>query len=165
MIGKVPDIKEGFPIRRKGVDDADPLQVGQPYPELLERQVHVIGKDLRLEPGRVPLGDAVVVGTGPETRKGQARELLRVRHPEQLRIQAWSPAGDAVLYTRASGDRPYELWVIPVNGAPARRLGVSFIRSGSGEPNGLTLNVDGVTIAYPERVVQSELWISEWPPN
>jgi hypothetical protein len=106
-----------------------------------------------------------VTALAVRTRGGEERELLRVRDPEQLRVQAWSPAGDAVLYTRAAGDRPHELWAISISGAPARRLGVSFIRSGGSEPNGLTLNVDGATIAYPERVVQSELVITEWRPN
>ena len=73
MISKVSDIKEGFSVRREGVDDADPLKIGQLFLKLGKRQVHVVGKELRLEPGRVPLGNAVVVGTGPETRKGQAR--------------------------------------------------------------------------------------------
>ena len=109
--------------------------------------------------------DSRVTALMVQTHRGPARELLRVRHPEQLMAQAWTPAGDGVLYTLASGDRPHDLWVMPVSGAPARRLGVSFIRSGSSEPNGLTLNVDGATIAYPERVVQSELWITEWPPD
>jgi hypothetical protein len=33
----------------------------------------VVGKALRLEPGRAPLGDAVVVGAAPEARESQAR--------------------------------------------------------------------------------------------
>ena len=66
-------MEERFAICRKGDDDADPLQVGKPLSELRKRQINVIGKYLRLEPGRMPLGDAVVVGTCPESGEGEAR--------------------------------------------------------------------------------------------
>ena len=89
---------------------------------------------------------------------GAPRELIRVDRPAQLRVQAWTPAGDAVLYTQAAGDRPHQLWLAPATGSAPRNLGVSFIRSGSSEPTGLSLSADGRTIAYTERVVQSELW-------
>lgn len=67
-----------------------------------------------------------------------------------------------MLYTCADGDRPHELWLVAAAGGPARRLDVAFLRSGSSEPTGFSLNADGVTIAYPERVVQPELWITAW---
>jgi Tol biopolymer transport system component len=94
---------------------------------------------------------------------GPARELVRVQAPESLRVHGWSRLDDAVLHTRAEANRPHELWVVPVRGGPPRRLDATFIRSGSSEPNGFSLHVDGATLAYTERVVQPELWITAWP--
>jgi len=92
------------------------------------------------------------------------REILRVDRPDFLRLQAWSPDGTRLLYTRASGDRAHQLWAVPISAGTPISLGVSFIRSGSGEPNGLSLSPDGRQIAYPERVVQAELWIGPLAP-
>ncbi len=91
---------------------------------------------------------------------GVPRELIRVERPALLRGTGLDPGRRRVLYTQAAGDRPHQLWLVSATGSAPRNLGVSFIRSGNGEPNGLSLSADGKMIAYPERVVQSELWIT-----
>ena len=91
---------------------------------------------------------------------GRPRELLRVTMPDYLKVHAWTPDGQGILFTRATGDQPHQLWLMPVEGGGPIDLQARFIRSGSSEPNGLSLHPDGRQIAYPERVVQSELWLT-----
>ena len=89
----------------------------------------------------------------------RARAIASATRAEWLIVQAWTPDDRAVLYTRAAAGRPHRLWMAGLNGGPTRDLGVTFISSG-GAPNGLSLHINGRSIAYPERVLLSELWIT-----
>jgi Tol biopolymer transport system component len=122
--------------------------------------------DFRLAPNGRSMAFTIVTrdGGGQSTRLevqdvGEApREIFRVKGREQMRVQAWTHDGAGILYTYADGERPLELFLIPATGGTPRGMGISFIRSGSNEPNGLTLSPDGRQIAYTERVVEYELW-------
>lgn len=88
---------------------------------------------------------------------GRPRELARASAPEILNLQAWTPDGGAVLFTRGTGNRPHPLWRLSASGGVPRDMHFAIART----PNAISLSPDGRQMAYSERFVDPELWI--WP--
>jgi hypothetical protein len=84
-----------------------------------------------------------------------ARVLAQQVTPLRLALHAWTPHSRDVIYTEGHTTNPYKLWRIPETGGPAVDLRFSMTPTA----NPITLSPDGRRIAYPERVVEPELWI------
>lgn len=88
---------------------------------------------------------------------GTPRELVRAVEPAYVSLQAWTPDSQALLIARGAGATPYQLWRIPAGGGPLTDMRFSLIPS----PSGISLRPDGQRIAYTERFMQQELWITD----
>jgi len=88
---------------------------------------------------------------------GTPRELARAVEPAYLSLHAWTPDSQALLVARGAGPKPYQLWRIPAAGGPSTDMRFSLIPT----PNGISLSPDGLRIAYTERFMQQELWITD----
>jgi hypothetical protein len=87
---------------------------------------------------------------------GGPRELARAVAPSYVSLHAWTPDSKALLFARGVGTKPYRLWRIPAEGGEATDMHLSLTPT----PNGISLSPDGQRIAYPERVMLHELWIT-----
>jgi Tol biopolymer transport system component len=87
---------------------------------------------------------------------GTSRVLASAVEPDYVSLHAWTPDSEALLFARGTGATPYQLWRIPAAGGPATDLRFSLVRT----PNGISLSPDGQRIAFTERVMQQELWIT-----
>jgi len=101
---------------------------------------------------------------------GRPRELARVKSPAWLTLHGWTPDGQHLLYARDAGSSPHRIWRIPASGGSPVDTRVAILP----EPNPISLSPDGRRVAYTERVVQTELWItpvffakppSRWSPQ
>jgi Tol biopolymer transport system component/tRNA A-37 threonylcarbamoyl transferase component Bud32 len=90
---------------------------------------------------------------------GRPRELVRTTAPEWLSLQAWTPDGQHLLFMRGRGSKPYTLWLISARGGEPTDMHFSLMPTA----NPISLDPDGRRIAYTERVMQHELWITPWP--
>jgi len=90
---------------------------------------------------------------------GRPRELARAVAPAWVSLHAWTPDGQGLLFTRGSGTNPYKLWRISAQGSDLTDMHFSITPS----PNPISLSPDGQQIAYTERVMQHELWITPAP--
>jgi hypothetical protein len=107
-------------------------------------------------------GEPVLVVQSPS---GTEQELVRGGTFDYLHSHDWSPDGKGILYTRAEGNQPYGLWLMPRQGGPPVDLGATFIRGGILDSNGLSLHPNGRVFAYQEFIMESELWLTPWPDN
>jgi Tol biopolymer transport system component len=99
---------------------------------------------------------------------GTPRELLRFSGDELLpqpHVLAWSPDARAILIARKSSGR-VALWLVPINGAEARRLEIDVQDWTVSDPNafqdgGFALSADGKRIAYIAGSYRVEVWAIE----
>jgi hypothetical protein len=97
------------------------------------------------------------VGVRPLDRPDAAPlELARATAPLRVSFQAWTPDSDYVLYSETQGSNPYTLWKVPAQGGERVDMHFSMLP----QPNPISLSPDGKSIAYTERTLQPELWIS-----
>ena len=98
---------------------------------------------------------------------GEARTLLRVNAPEQLRgdqanSPAWTPDGRAVIVAKVLfGDTPKsELWRVPIDGGAPRKLDID-ISNWTGD--GFRISPDGKRIAFVATAGKqgAEIWAVE----
>jgi Tol biopolymer transport system component len=97
-----------------------------------------------------------------QTLGGISRELVRVQAPNDLRFHSWTPDGQHLLYTTlARGRAGYSLRSVAVDGGEPQDMRFSLGQI----VNPISLSPDGRTIAYPDRILWSDLWIRErfWP--
>jgi Tol biopolymer transport system component len=92
---------------------------------------------------------------------GRRVRLARARHPDRLDLQAWTPDGQYLLYSRGAGTSPYTLWRIPVGGGEP--LDMRF--STGPTVNVVSVSPDGGHIAYVDRFNDTELWITPLPSS
>jgi len=90
---------------------------------------------------------------------GSPKVLVRAVEPAYLSLHGWTPDSRALLLARATGSSPYQLWRIPVLGGEPTDLRFSLVPT----PNSISLRPDGRQIAYTERVMQHELWVTPAP--
>lgn len=92
---------------------------------------------------------------------GPPRELVRVKPPNDLRFQMWTPDGQDILYTQWTGPvtSAFPLWRIAAKGGEPRDTHFAF----AGAINLGSLSPDGRRVAYTERELFWELWIDETP--
>jgi dipeptidyl aminopeptidase/acylaminoacyl peptidase len=96
-----------------------------------------------------------------QSPSGVERELIRGEDTyEYMEVRAWSPDGTRILYTHAKGQQPNGLYLIPREGGRPLDLGVTFPRARFAWPVGFSLHPNGRVLAYPEVVMESELWLT-----
>ncbi len=85
---------------------------------------------------------------------GEPRELLRVARPERLAAwggMSWTPDSQALIVMKVFGksgkETGRELWLVPINGAAARKLDIDVSDWGVGSGN-IRLHPDGSQIAF-----------------
>jgi hypothetical protein len=83
----------------------------------------------------------------------------------QPHVLAWSPDARAILIARKSSGR-VALWLVPINGAEARRLEIDVQDWTVSDPNafqdgGFALSADGKRIAYIAGSYRVEVWAIE----
>jgi hypothetical protein len=124
----------------------------------------VLGRGARLSADGRTLAFSARIGAEDErtdvlrvkTLDGPSRELLRVRAPESLVFQDWTPDGAALVFTRRRDSRQVALWRIAVEG-------------GEPQPMGLTLNAlrdvsvhpDGRRVTFTAGAPVLETWVIE----
>ena len=102
---------------------------------------------------------------------GEPRELLRVARPERLAAwggMSWTPDSQALIVMKVFGksgkETGRELWLVPVNGAEARKLDIDVSDWGAGSGN-IRLRPDGSQIAFFAGNRSEEIWALEnFPP-
>ena len=96
---------------------------------------------------------------------GEPRELLRVSQPQGLIVRfsgmPWTPDGRAVLVRRRMAVDSSELWLVPIAGAPPRKLDIDVNRWATGNFGVISLHPDGRQIAFLTGQVNSEVWVVE----
>lgn len=107
--------------------------------------------------GRTVAQGSETVTLEVQTIGGTPRELLRVRLPNDLRFQMWTPDGSDVLFTQwnRAGSAWHALWRVAATGGKPRDTHFAF----TGAINLGSLSPDGRRIAYTERELFWELWI------
>jgi Tol biopolymer transport system component len=78
----------------------------------------------------------------------------------QWNRMAWTPDSRAVIVKANTSGAP-ELWVVPIDGAPGRRLDVDVSRIAPPAFGGLTLHNDGRRLAFVSGETGSEIWVLE----
>lgn len=91
--------------------------------------------------------------------EGRPRVLARAVGPARVSLHGWTPDSQALLVARGTGTQPYQLWRIPTQGGEATDLRFSLTPT----PSAISLSPDGGRIAYTERVIQHELWVTPAP--
>jgi hypothetical protein len=86
---------------------------------------------------------------------GAARILAQRLTPLRLMLHAWTPDSRHVIYSEGHTTNPYRLWRMPDAGGPP--VDLHFATRPTANP--ISLRPDGRQIAYPERVIEPELWI------
>jgi len=138
------------------------------------RDVVVIPVQGASRPGRFSLsGDggslAFVRVAGPDDglmvtlevqRPGQP-PLVRARAtaPDWLTLQAWTPDDAHLLYSTGRNDEPGSVWRIGVDAGESVDLRFRLLDG----PNTISLHPGGHRLAYAERILSPELWISRLP--
>jgi Tol biopolymer transport system component len=110
---------------------------------------------------RVTKSEAVVL---IPVQGGEPRELLRVSQPQGiLRFSGmpWTPDGRGVLVRRRMTADNAELWLVPITGAPPRKLDIDVNRWATGNWGVISLHPDGRQIAFLTGQVNSEVWVLE----
>ena len=96
---------------------------------------------------------------------GEPRELLRVSQPQGIlgffSGLPWTPDGRAVLVRRRMVADTSELWLVPIDGAPPRKLDIDVNRWATGNRGVISLHPDGRQIAFLAGQVNSEVWVLE----
>lgn len=87
---------------------------------------------------------------------GEPRLVRQSLPPLAISLEGWSPDSRSILYTIGEGARRRPFWRHPLeSGKPVDlQFGLMF------SPNPISLSPDGRRIAYVERFVERELWIS-----
>jgi len=94
-------------------------------------------------------------------RDGVVHEVLHRMSPRQMELHGWTPDGEGLIYSEGkNANEPFELFRIPALGRPSVDLRFSMVPT----PNPIRLSPDGRRIAYTERIVERELWITPLPP-
>ena len=87
------------------------------------------------------------------------RLLARSTTATVMQLHGWTPDGRSLLYSSGQGGKPYPLVRLDLAGGPPVSLGFSMTPT----PNPIVLSPDGSRIAYPERMHERELWITQLP--
>ncbi len=98
---------------------------------------------------------------------GEPRELLRVARPERLAAwggMSWTPDSQALIVMKVFGksgkETGRELWLVPINGAAARKLDIDVSDWGAGSSN-IRLHPNGRQIAFFAGKRSEEIWALE----
>ena len=98
---------------------------------------------------------------------GEPRELLRVARPERLSAwggMSWTPDSQTVIVMKVFGESGKEtgreLWLVPINGAAARKLDIDVSDWGAGSGN-IRLHPNGRQIAFFAGKRSEEVWALE----
>lgn len=94
-----------------------------------------------------------------QSLSGRPHELARATAPDWLWLHAWTPDGEGLLFARGTGTKPYTLWRISARGGEPIDMRFSTVHT----PNPISLSPDGQRIAYAERIIEHELWITPAP--
>jgi Tol biopolymer transport system component len=95
---------------------------------------------------------------------GQARLLWRIDKPEDFPFGsfAWTSDSTQVVAVRTQNatleqrDQVSELWLVPLNGSPRKRVDFPAIRIAQ-----LRMNPDGRKIAFTSGEAAGEVWVAE----
>ena len=98
---------------------------------------------------------------------GEPRELLRVARPERLAAwgsMSWTPDSQALIVMKVFGksgkETGRELWLVPIDGATARKLDIDVSDWGGGSGN-IRLHPDGSQIAFFAGNTSEAIWSLE----
>jgi Tol biopolymer transport system component len=87
---------------------------------------------------------------------GKAREVFVAASDEAVDVECWTPSGSAVIFSRQNRQSSSRtIWIVNRDGSNEHEVGLTL----PVQPNPITINPDGTRIAYPERVIEHELWI------
>jgi Tol biopolymer transport system component len=85
-----------------------------------------------------------------------SRELFRVRNPERMLLQAWTPDGAGLLVTRRREGEPAQLWRMPVEGGAPVPIDVPIKG-----PGHVSMRPDGRRITFTAGSPLLEIWVIE----
>lgn len=96
---------------------------------------------------------------------GEPRELLRVSNPQWINNTSmpWTPDAKGLLVRKmlVAGGKMSELWLVPVDNAPPRKLNFDVNRVMPYAPGKIRLHPDGRQLAYVFGETSSEVWVLE----
>ncbi len=96
---------------------------------------------------------------------GEPRELLHVSEPQWINNTSmpWTPDGRGILVRKmlVAGGKKSELWLVPIDGGPARKLDFDANRVARYAPGKIRLHPDGRRLAYVFGDYTSEVWVLE----
>ncbi len=106
-----------------------------------------------------PLGNRWQMTLEVRLLSGETRQLVQRITPSRLQLHAWTPDGTGIVYGEGQGGNLYRLYRVPETGGEPLDLRLSLPFT----PNSIGLSPDGRRIAYSERIVERELWITASP--
>ena len=99
---------------------------------------------------------------------GESREIFRLSEGElDIIPMPWTPTSDAVIVRKyaeplSRATRGGELWLIPLDGGPPRRLEVDLGAAVPGQLGKIRLSPDGKQVAFVVgKFYQTETWVFE----
>jgi Tol biopolymer transport system component len=89
---------------------------------------------------------------------GEARDLLRLKRPEDFGSIAWTPDGHQLFFVRRymKNEDTFSLWRIRAEGGEPQRIGVAM-----GDTSQISVHPDGRRIAFNAGDSKTEVWMME----
>ena len=88
---------------------------------------------------------------------GSPRELLRLKHPEDFGVIAWTPDGRQLLFVRRDFNASkFELWLISAEGGAPQRMGLAMQSVSQ-----ISVHPDGRRLAFNAGESKTEVWVME----
>jgi serine/threonine-protein kinase len=141
--------------------------VYDPRSEGSEIVADISGRGYRLSPDGQMLAFTTFTGRGESAVRsllvkvlggGPARELVRVKAPELVTFQDWTPDGTAVLFTRwsSASNEPASLWRVSIHGGDPQPMGLSMVGL-----RDVSVAPDGTKITFTGGWPKNELWVMD----
>jgi len=89
---------------------------------------------------------------------GEARDLLKLKRPEDFGSIAWTPDGRQLFFVRRylKNQNTFSLWRIGAEGGEPQRIGLTM-----GDISQISVHPDGQRIAFKAGESKTEVWMME----